>query len=89
MFDTLKDLNFGNIAPSEKAGTQNPRFKSCIREVSDSRDALTLTLSDSQKELLELYEEKSDTLSAISVEDAFIRGFGLAVKLITEGLASE
>ena len=88
MFDILKSLFWGNIAPAEKFGIQNPEFKKATAKMYETRESLTVNFTEEQQKLLEIYDDKCSELSAITSEDAFISGFSLAIKLITESYES-
>ena len=88
MFDIIKSLFWGNIAPAEKFGIQNPEFKKATAKMYEARESLTVNFTEEQQKLLEIYDDKCSELSAITSEDAFISGFSLAIKLITESYGS-
>ena len=41
MFDIIKSLFWGNIAPAEKFGIQNPEFKKATAKMYETRESFT------------------------------------------------
>ena len=89
MLETLKNLYVGNIVPSEKINTRGPKFKEATQEMYDVRENLSATLSKDQLILLDTYDDICCKLSSITEEEAFLNGFSLAIKLMTEALSKD
>lgn len=53
----LEDLWYGNINPHETFLIQNRQFKHLLSLMGKSRDKLTDTFANQQKELLENYDD--------------------------------
>ena len=86
MNSILEDLWFGNIDPHESVAVNNEKFKTFLKEMSDTRDELTLSLSENQCKLLEVYDNKLNEINSISECDAFIFGIKFGIRLIIESL---
>nr|WP_316623079.1 DUF6809 family protein [uncultured Ruminococcus sp.] len=80
---TLENFYFGNINPSEYRQSKDTKKK--LSEMTKLLDELRLVLTtEQQKEKLEQIENCQLSLIALSEKDAFIEGFKLGVKMITE-----
>ena len=80
----LEDLWYGNITPHETILTDNKNYKSFLALMGKNRDDLSGTLTDSQKETLEKYDETIDEMHSIAEIEAFSCGFRLGVRLMIE-----
>ena len=85
---TLVDLWYGNIDPQEQAQA-NPQVPDLLKLLERNHDALSKTLNDDQKELLEKYQSCADEISGFCERDSFIYGFRLGMRLAIEALADE
>ena len=85
---TLIDLWYGNIDPQEQAQA-NPQVPDLLKLLERNHDALSKTLNDDQKELLEKYQSCADEISGFCERDSFIYGFRLGMRLAIEALADE
>ena len=85
---TLIDLWYGNIDPQEQAQA-NPQLPDLLKLLERNHDALSKTLNDDQKELLEKYQSCADEISGFCERDSFIYGFRLGMRLAIEALAED
>ena len=85
---TLIDLWYGNIDPQEQAQA-NPQVPDLLKLLERNHDALSKTLNDDQKELLEKYQSCADEISGFCERDSFIYGFRLGMRLAIEALTAE
>ena len=85
---TLVDLWYGNIDPQEQAQA-NPQVPDLLKLLERNHDALSKTLNDDQKELLEKYQSCADEISGFCERDSFIYGFRLGMRLAIEALTDE
>ena len=85
---TLIDLWYGNIDPREQAQA-NPQVPDLLKLLERNYDALSKTLNDDQKELLEKYQSCADEISGFCERDSFIYGFRLGMRLAIEALAED
>lgn len=80
---TLENFYFGNINPSDYKLSKDTKKK--LSEMTRLLDELRSTLTtEQQKVKLEQIENYQLSLIALSEKDAFIEGFKLGVKMITE-----
>ena len=80
---TLENFYFGNVNPSEYKQSNEVRKK--LSAMTDLIEELsTLFENDRQKEKIEQLADKQTELIALSERDAYIEGFKLGVKMITE-----
>ena len=85
---TLIDLWYGNIDPQEQAQA-NPQVPDLLKLLERNHNALSKTLNDDQKELLEKYQSCADEISGFCERDSFIYGFRLGMRLAIEALAED
>ena len=83
---TLENLWYGNIDPHEVYLKDQHQFKRLLSLLEKSRDALSATLTDNEKELLDKYDEMANEMHSISEIAAFSFGLRLGVKLMVETL---
>ena len=84
----LIDLWYGNIDPQEQAQA-NPQVPDLLKLLERNHDALSKTLNDDQKEILEKYQSCADEISGFCERDSFIYGFRLGMRLAIEALTDE
>ena len=80
----LEDLWYGNIDPHEAILTGNKKYRSLLGLMGKSRDDLSGTLTEQQKETLEKYDETINEMHSIAEVEAFSCGFRLGVRLMIE-----
>ena len=83
---TLENLYYGNIAPCEFSVERGSEYESLAKLVARHDQQLTETLTVQQKELFRKYTENKIALMNLGECNAFIRGFSLAVKIMTEAM---
>ena len=88
MKKTLIDLWYGNIDPQEQAQA-NPQVPDLLKLLERNHDALSKTLNDDQKVILEKYQSCADEISGFCERDSFIYGFRLGMRLAIEALTAE
>ena len=86
MKNTIEDLYFGNIMPSERDVYQNADYKKAIKEAEAVRSEFEKQLTDAQKVLFNSYVDKTNFASVYSEFDAFLAGFRIASRLMVEAL---
>jgi hypothetical protein len=86
MKETIFDLWYGNINPLESSGTKTPEIKRILNESEESYEMLAENLDEKEKELLEKHLDIYSSLHCEYTAKAFVDGFSLGVKLITEAL---
>ena len=70
----LEDLWYGNINLHETFLIQNRQFKHLLSLMGKSRDKLTDTFTNQQKELLEKYEDAVNEMHSLTEQSAFQYG---------------
>ena len=88
MKKTLVDLWYGNIDPQEQAQA-NPQVPDLLKLLERNHDALSKTLNDDQKVILEKYQSCADEISGFCERDSFICGFRLGMRLAIEALTED
>lgn len=86
MSNILEDLWYGNIIPMEDSGKKNEHIKKLSTLMSEYRDELVETMSDKQKELLMKYDDAVNAMYAEFEKEAFVCGFKLGCRIISETL---
>lgn len=86
---TLEDLWYGNINPNETILIQNRQSKHLLSLMGKSRDKLTDTFANQQKELLEKYDDAVNEMHSLIEQSAFQYGFSLGVRLVTESVSTQ
>ena len=80
---TLENFYFGNITPSEYKQSKDTKEK--LSETTALIDELkSLLTTEQHKEIIEQIDSCQLSLLALSERDAYIEGFKLGVKMITE-----
>ena len=86
MKNTIEDLYFGNIMPSERDVYRNVDYKKAAKEAEAVRSEFEKQLTDAQKVLFNSYVDKSNFASVYSEFDSFLSGFRIASRLMAEAL---
>lgn len=86
---TLEDLWYGNINPNETILIQNRQFKHLLSLMGKSRDKLTDTFTNQQKELLEKYDDAVNEMHSLTEQSDFQYGFSLGARLVTESVSTQ
>ena len=80
---TLENFYFGNINPSEYRQSKDTRKK--LSEMTSLFDELkSILTTEQQKDKMEQIDSCHLTLIALSERDAYIEGFKLGVKMVSE-----
>ena len=80
---TLENFYFGNINPSEYRQSKDTRKK--LSEMTSLFDELKKTLTaEEQQEKLEQIDSCQLSMIALTERDAYLEGFKLGVKMMTE-----
>ena len=85
----LEDLWYGNINPHETFFFFFRQFKHLLSLIGKSRDKLTDTFTNQQKELLEKYDDAVNEIHSLTEQSAFQYGFSLGVRLVTESVSTQ
>lgn len=86
MRDTLENLYFGNITPSDQIVRAGSALKQAMEQSEECEKQLTALLEDSERKLLlQLINAENEVGSIMALEN-FILGFRLGMRLTVEGL---
>ena len=85
---TLIDFWYGNINPQDHK-QDDPRIADLLKLVGRNRSELNQTLNDSQREILEKYEDCANEMTSYCERDIFIYAFRLGMRLAIEALSDE
>jgi inorganic pyrophosphatase len=80
----LEDLWYGNIIPVETDIEKNSQYHILLKEVIKAENKLIKALSDEQQQLFESYKAYQNKLYCEAECQAFVKGFKLGCKIITE-----
>lgn len=86
MKNTIENLYFGNIMPSERDVYCNADYKKAAKEAEAVRDEFEKQLTDAQKVLFNAYVDKTNFASVYSEFSSFLEGFRIATHLMVEAL---
>ena len=81
MRKTLENLYYGNISPSEQQYVRSIKYDKAIRTVSEKEEQLKILLTEKEQVLLEEMVNAQITLNGITVEENFILGFRLGMRM--------
>lgn len=85
----LEEFWYGNIFPQEQYAAQHPDIKPLLRLVEKNRSSLTETFTDSQKELLQKYDDAVSEMNGIWEREIFIYAFRLGGRFAIETLSKD
>ena len=85
----LEEFWYGNIFPQEQYFAHHPDIKPLLRLVEKNRSSLTETFTDSQKELLQKYDDAVSEMNGILEREIFIYAFRLGGRFAIETLSKE
>lgn len=88
MKKTLIDFWYGNINPQDHK-QDDPRIADLLKLMQRNRSELNQTLNDSQREILEKYEDCANEMTSYCERDIFIYAFRLGMRLAIEALSDE
>ena len=89
MKNILEELWYGNIIPMEHSIGGNAHIKKLINLMGKNRENLSGTLNDSQNELLAKYDDAVNEMYGEIEKDAFIYGFRLASRIVSDTLIND
>ena len=81
---TLEDLYYGNISPHERYIKRGTRVDKLVKLICKNEEELNSTLTEKQKETLEMFKDCTSELSCITEREAFSSGFILATRIMVE-----
>ena len=79
----------GELAPGPSCGVYNRRLESLSISADHKMEQLKAALRPTQQPLLKDYWDTADRYSRLLTEQAFIDGFCLAARLLSEALTDE
>lgn len=83
---TLEDLYYGNISPHERYTKRGSRADQLVKLICKNEESLTAGLTVQQKEVFEKLKDCEAELHGMNEREAFISGFKLAARIMTEVL---
>lgn len=83
---TLEDLYYGNISPHERYTKRGSRADQLVKLICKNEESLTAGLTAQQKEVFEKLKDCEAELHGMNEREAFISGFKLAARIMTEVL---
>lgn len=86
MKSTITELWRGNIVPFSEKHRLSDEENDLVECINRHYKEISNNLDESKKEALKKFEDCYDELILIKSENAFEKGFSLAVKLMTESL---
>ena len=86
MKETIRQLFYGNIFPSERCGNGKEEVKTLARKIGEKRELLCQGLTEEQKKILEEYDDLLAELHSFFNEEFFVDGFSLGAKFIKEAI---
>ena len=78
----LEDFWYGNINPQEESKEQNREIRDMLTLIGRNRDALSSTLSDEQREVLEKYDDCVNEMYGMIEVAIFSYAFRLGGRLM-------
>ena len=81
MRSTLEELFYGNICPNTDCRSHNKETKQLMAYIAEHHDSLLSTLTDTQKELLEKFDDCYAELTDINERELFVYAFRLGAKI--------
>lgn len=82
----LEELFYGNVCPNTDCRSRSKEAKQLMTYIADHHDNLMSTLTESQKELLEKFDDCSAELTDITERELFIHAFRLGARVTIEVL---
>ena len=83
---TLEDLYYGNIGPHERYIKRGTRVDKLVKLICKNEEELNSGLTEKQKETFEKLKDCEAELHGMNEREAFISGFKLAARIMTEVL---
>lgn len=78
----LEDLWYGNINPQEESKEHNRAIKELLNLMGRNRDALSSTLTEEQREVLEKYDDCVNEMYGLIEVEIFTYAFRLGGRLM-------
>ncbi len=85
----LEELWHGNIELSEKPVNPDTKYAQACLNVSEETERLLNTIPPDVRGAVEALLNSQSELAAIAERDAFVTGFSLAVRMLTQALSNE
>ncbi|MBQ8357001.1 MAG: hypothetical protein IJX39_04235 [Clostridia bacterium] len=89
MKSTIMQLWNGELAPWSERELKHKEVSQLAQYIEGHCDSLASGLDKTGKETLEKLRNDYDELARVESEDAFLKGFSLGVRLMTEALGDE
>lgn len=89
MRSLLEEFWYGNVFPQEQYVAQHPDVKPSLRLVEKNRTNLIETLTETQKENLQKYDDAVSEMNGILEREIFIYAFRLGGRFAIETLSGE
>lgn len=86
----IEALYYGSLVPSDFAPTANSKESSeCLKLAIRHEECLKDSLSATEQEIFQKYVDCLAEHHSIESQNAFVSGFRIAVRLMTEALSTE
>ena len=85
----LEEFWYSNIFPQEQYVAQHPDIKPLLRLMDKNRTSLTETLTESQKEILQKYDDAVSEMNGLLEREIFIYAFRLGGGFAIETLSKD
>lgn len=86
MYQTIKDLWRGNIAPCDHCGSHDTQLNHLVWLMERNREELDKISTTQQKEILEKFIDCANEYNLLMMEEAFCEGFCLGIRLAAGAL---
>ena len=80
----LEELWYGNICPNENTPVKSKELSELRKFIAEHHDTLHASLNESQKNLLEKFDDCFAELTSITERDIFVYAFCLGAKIAIE-----
>ena len=84
MKNTLEELWYGNINPSDGCQKTTEEIKRLMRFIAEHHDNLYATLTEQQKSVLEKFDDCYAELTNINERNIFVYAFRLGARMMLE-----
>ena len=85
----LEEFWYGNIFPQEQYAAQHPDLKPLLRLTDKNRTSLTETLTESQKEILQKYDDAVSEMNSLLEREIFIYAVRLGGRFAIKTLSKD
>ena len=89
MRSILEELWYDNVCPNTASRKLTAQTKKLMGYIADRHDKLHATLSDSQKELLEKFDDCYAELTDINEREIFVYAFRLGARIAIEVMSPD